>query len=342
VKLDDQGRPIGYPERMPLAPGTRIDDLELIEHLADGGGAEIHRAVQHPSGRVVAVKVPHESALTDPRRARAWRREAALTRLLDHDRLVRRVDPDRFRSQPYLVFEYVGGGNLREWMAQGELPVAQIVEWGAQIAEGLDYLHRRGLVYGDLKPENLLVTDDLDLKLADFGAVTKMRRSPLRVPREILEVAEGTPDYMSPEQIQGGDLDARSDVYAWGVVSYELLTGGCPFAGADAIAVMEAHLREHPVAIRDLRPAVPPSLEAVVMTAMRRAPTQRQPDMQTVIDELAHLDDIDVGTRDRSPERTVDLQPLGGSARLWRFVGAVALCWLALIATILGILALVR
>jgi eukaryotic-like serine/threonine-protein kinase len=330
------------PDAMALAAGTRIDDLELIEHLADGGAAEVHRAVEHSSGRVVAVKIPHESALTDLRRVRAWRREAALTRSLDHDRLVRRLDLDRFRSQPYLVFEYVGGGNLRQWMAQGELPVSQVIEWGTEIALGLDYLHQRGLVYGDLKPENLLVTDELDLKLADFGAVTKMRRSRVRLPREILEVAEGTPDYMSPEQIQGRELDARSDIYAWGVVAYELLTGGCPFAGTDPIQVMEAHLREHPIAIRELRPAVPATLEDVVMTAMRRSPTQRQPDMQTVIDELAHYDKIDVGVRDRSPEPVLDIQPLAGSAALWRFMGTIALCWLAVVGTILGLLRLLR
>ncbi len=262
---------------MPLPPGSRLDDFDLIEHLADGGAAEIHRAVQRSTGRIVAVKVPHDAALADLRRVRAWRREAAVTRNLAHVRLVRRVDLDRYRSQPYLVFEYVGGGNLRQWMAQGELPVAQVIDWAVQIAEGLDYLHQHGLVFGDLKPENLLVTDDLDVKITDFGAATKMRRSPLRLPREILEVAEGTPDYMSPEQIQGADLDARSDVYAWGVVTYELLTGRCPFVGVNPVDVMEAHLRDHPVGIRALRPAVPATLEAVVMTAMRRSGASGNP-----------------------------------------------------------------
>lgn len=324
---------------MPLAPGTRIDDLELIEHVADGGGAEIHRAVQRSSGRVVAVKIPHERALLDPRRARAWRREAALTQGLDHDRLVRRLDPDRFRSQPYLVFEYVSGGNLRQWMAQGELPVGQVVAWGAQIAEALDYLHQRGLVYGDLKPENLLVTDDLELKLADFGAVTKMRRSRLRVPREILELPEGTPDYMSPELIQGRELDARSDIYAWGVVMYELLAGHCPFEGVDPIRVMEAHLRDHPAGIRELRPEVPPPLETVVMTAMRRTLTQRQPDLRTVVAELTHLDEVQVPAGDRPRDAVLEIQPLAGSSTLWRFIGAIALGWLALVATVLGLVA---
>jgi len=328
---------------MALPSGTRLDDYELVEHVADGAGAEIHRALRTPTGDVVAVKIPFEEALTDARRARQWRREVALTARLGHERLVRRVDLDRYKSRPYEVFEYVGGGTVRSWLVPDEgLPVHQAVDWGRQLAEALGYLHEQGYVHGDVKPDNLLVTDDLDLKLGDFGAATKMGRFPLTPPRQVLEIAEGTPEYMSPEQIQGRELDARSDVYAWGIVMYELLTGFCPFSGADPIEVMNAHLRDAPKPIRDHRPDVPAGLEAVVLTAMRRQADQRHPDMAAVIADLDHADELDPATRDLGPEPEMELQPLGGSASLWKFVAAVAACWLVVIAAVLTITMIAR
>ena len=158
----------------------------------------------------------------------------------------------------------------------------------------------------------------------------------------MLEIAEGTPEYMSPEQIQGRELDARSDVYAWGVVMYELLTGVCPFSGADPVEVMESHLHDTPKAIRDQRPDVPAGLEAVVLTAMRRQADQRHPDMAAVIADLDHADELDPATRDLGPEPEMELQPLGGSAALWKFVAAVATCWLVLVAAVLALTAIAR
>ena len=328
---------------MALPSGTRVDDYELLEHVADGAGAEIHRALRTPTGQIVAVKIPFEDALANTRRARQWRRELALTSRLHHERLVARVDLDRYKSRPYEVFEYVGGGSVRAWLLPGHgLPIGQAVSWGRQLAEALGYLHDRGYVHADVKPDNLLVTDDLDVKLCDFGAATKMGRFPLAPPRQVLEIAEGTPEYMSPEQIRGCELGARSDVYAWGVVMYELLTGSCPFSGTDPLEVMEAHLRDAPKPIRDRRPDVSAGLEAVVLTAMRRRADQRHSDMAAVIADLDHAEELDPTTRDLGPEPAVELQPLAGSAVLWRFVGAVAACWLVVVAAILAVTALAR
>ena len=328
---------------MTIPAGTRVDDYELLEHLADGAGAEVHRAVRTPTGEIVAVKVPFVDSLSDASRARQWRREVQLTARLHHDRIVRRVDLDRHKSRPYEVFEYVGGGSVRTWLMPGVgLPVLQTVSWGRQLAEALGYLHRLGYVHGDVKPDNLLVTDDLDVKLTDFGAATKMGRFPLTPPRQVLEIAEGTPEYLSPEQIQGQELGARSDVYAWGIVMYELLTGECPFTGADPVEVMESHLRRSPKPIRDLRPEVSPGLEAVVLTAMRRQADQRQPDMASVITDLDRADGLDPATRDLGPEPELAIQPLAGSAALWKFVAAVATCWLVVVAAVLAVTAIAR
>jgi serine/threonine-protein kinase len=315
----------------------------VVEHVADGAGSEVYRALRDPTGDVVALKIPTAAALADPGRVRRWRREARLSGQLRHERLVRRVDLDRYRSRPYVAFEFAGGGTLRGWLSPGDgLPVARVVPWGRQVAEGLAYLHHRGYVHGDLKPDNVLVTDRLDLKLADLGAATRMRRLPLTPPRQVLELTEGTPEYLSPEQIQGRPLDARSDVYAWGVVMYELLTGACPFTGADPIAIAHAHLTESPAPLRDQRSDVAPGLEAVILTALRRDARQRQPDMAAVIADLDSSDEIDTTTRALGPEAPLELQPLGGSTALWRFVAAVAACYLLVVAGILGVVAVVR
>ncbi len=328
---------------MALAPRTRIDDLELLEHLADGATADVYRAVDLRTGDQVAIKIPLDAVLTDPRRARTWRREARLTRQLHHPRLVGRVDLGRVPAKPYLAFELLAGGTLRHQLAAPRpIPIDEAVAWARQLAEALDALHAQGLVHADVKPDNALLTLTREVKLADFGAATKMRHLPLAPPRQVLEIAGGTSEYMSPEQIQGRHLDARSDLYSWGVVLYELLTGDCPFTGDTELEVMEAHLRHQPVSVRALRPEVPPGLDAVVLTALRRARERRQPTMAAAIADLDHHLDLDPATRDLSPEPPVELQPLAGSSRLWAFVAAVAISYLAVVAAIIGFTLLVR
>jgi len=141
----------------------------------------------------------------------------------------------------------------------GGLPVDTVVEWGRQLADALVYLHGVGVVHRDLKPENILVTPDDRLVIADFGtaALAGARRLTWRHLSESL----GTPDYMSPEQVQGSRGDARSDIYAWGVIMYELLTGRVPFQGDNWMAVMAGHLQGDPTPIRKLRPDTPAPLE---------------------------------------------------------------------------------
>ncbi len=328
---------------MALAPGTRLDDVELVEHLAEGATADVYRAIDQRTGAQVVIKLPLDAVLANPQRARAWRREARLTRQLHHPRLVGRIDLGRVPSKPYLAFEFVAGGTLRHELTVGPpIPIDDAVTWARQLAEALDALHSRGLVHADVKPDNALLTSTGEIKLADFGAATKMRHLPLSPPRQVLELAQGTAEYMSPEQIQGRHLDARSDVYSWGVVLYELLTGTCPFTGDIELEVMDAHLRQQAVPVRTVRPEVPPGLDAVVRTALRRAPDRRQPDMAAAIADLDHYRDLDPASRDLTPEPPLDLQPLAGSARLWAFVAAVAISYLAVVAVLIGLTLLTR
>jgi serine/threonine-protein kinase len=326
---------------MALAQGTRIDDYELVEHLADGATAEMHRAIQISTGATVALKIPRRDALASPARVHQWRREAKLTAALDHPNINRRVDLDRYRSRPYLAFEYAGGGSLRHWLAAGEpLPVDQVVEWGRELAEALRCLHERRHVHADLKPENLLLTDDLELQLADVGSAVRMGRLPFAPPRQVLELPEGTPEYLSPEQIQGRQLDERSDVYSWGVVMYELLTGTCPFRGDTPIEVMTAHLQDHPVPVHARRPDLSKGLSAVVMTAMRRQSDRRHPDTTALLRDLGEHSSLDPATRDLDPEPTEELGAGGPGSSVWPLVVAVTATYLVVLIAILGIVAI--
>lgn len=291
---------------MSRPDGTRVDHYELLSYLGDGAQAEVHRAKDLRDGSEVVIKFPRSHNLDHPVLAARWRREAALTEGLHHPRIVCRHDDGERHSEPYLVAEYACHGNLRGFMGTpvDPLPVAQALTWGRQLAEALAFLHSQGIVHQDVKPENILVTSDLSIKLGDFGAaiaVGPMRRPrlggshprPHQPRRRLLSLPvppEGTAGYLSPEQIIGRPSDERSDIYSWGVVMYELLTGQVPFAGADPLTAMTAHLQSRPLPVRDLRPDVAPAVEGVVMTAMRRHPGHRYADAATLLADLDRLD----------------------------------------------------
>jgi serine/threonine-protein kinase len=286
----------------------------------------------------VVVKFPHANVLDHPVLAGRWRREAQLTEALAQPNVQCRLDVGERHHEPYLVCAYAGGGSLDGWVGgQGRrLPVGQAVRWGAELAQALAYLHHVSIVHRDLKPANILVTDDLEVKLADFGAASMLpRRSrwwPLPVP------PEGTAEYLSREQITGHHGDERSDIYGWGVVMYELLTGQVPHTGPDPPAGMAAHLNGHPVPLRDLRPDVPPGLEAVVLTALRRQPEHRYPSALALLDDLDHFDRLNLADYDLSREPAT-AGVIGGSEgpALARFALVVATGFIGIVAVVIAL-----
>jgi serine/threonine-protein kinase len=308
LDTDPEGRP---GSRLPRPPGTRVDHYELVEHLADGAQAEVHRAKDTRSGDQVTIKFPHARVLDHPALTQRWRREAALTEALAHPNLQCRRDVGERHSEPYLVFDYAAGGSLDHWIGpdRPELPVGQAVAWGRQLAQALAFLHHLGIIHRDIKLGNILITDELQVKLGDFGAAAPTRR---RLFGGLPTPAEGTPEYLSPEQITGRPGDERSDLYGWGVVMYELLTGRCPFTGSDAAEAMTAHLTGAPARIRSQRGDVSPALETVVLHAIRRYPDNRYQSALALLDDLDHLDRIDPSRFDLCPEAPIT-DGVGGS-----------------------------
>ncbi len=328
---------------MRFSPGQMVDQYEIIEPLGEGAYAEIYRARDTATGTDVVLKSPNPTLFADPALFSRYQRETEVAKRLHHAGVQRSLDLGTVRSEPYLVLEYVEGENLRRRLRrfEGPLPLDLALDWGRQLASTLAYLHGQGIVHRDLKPENILVTPDDQLKIADFG--TAMLTGARRLTWKHLSESLGTPDYMSPEQVQGARGDARSDIYSWGVMMYEFLTGRLPFEGDNWMAVMAGKLQRTPAPIRQYRPDVPPALEAVVLHAMRRFPENRYASAAELLADLDRLDTLLPTQYDLSPE-----EPIGGVAaidsarRLWALVGMIAVGFIALVALIITLTVVFR
>jgi eukaryotic-like serine/threonine-protein kinase len=326
---------------MRYAPGTKVDHFEIVREIGEGAYAESYQARDLHTGEMVVLKSPNPALLADPAIFARFRREAKIARLLDHPNIVRGLDDGEHRTDPYLVLEYIDGQNFRRHLKAYDhrVPVNIALRWGRQLADALGYIHQHGIVHRDLKPENIMVTADGDLKVIDFG--TALLDGAKRLTWRNLSESLGTPDYMSPEQVQGNRGDTRSDVYAWGVMMYEFLTGHVPFAGDNWMAVMAGHLTRVPERIRTQNPFVSPELEAVVLKAMRRYPENRYQTPEEISRDLERIDEINTDDFDLSPE-----PPMGGMAamdsgkRLFWVFAIVALVFVAIVAVILLVAAL--
>jgi len=248
----------------------RLGPYRIEGEAAQGGMATILRGVDERTGRVVAIKVPHPGA------ERHIRREFEILRRLSHPGVVRIVDSGEC-GRLCIVMEWAEGRSLRRILSDaGRLEPEQAVGIAVALADALAYVHSRGVVHRDLKPENILVDERGQVKILDFGVASGGLFSMSGAPRR----ATGTPDYISPEQVLGKRGDARSDIYALGVILYEMLTGAVPFPGDNALLAMNDRLRSDPVPPRRRNPAIPVELSKAVCRALERDPKRRYGSMR--------------------------------------------------------------
>jgi eukaryotic-like serine/threonine-protein kinase len=260
-------------------PATSIADRYVLEHLlARGGMGSVYKARDEVLARTVAVKILHPHLSQDAGFLERFRREAVAAAGLSHPGIVAIYDTGTDASEDgderhYIVMEHCAGGTLTELMAQERsFDPARASEIVAAICSSLDFAHQAGVVHRDVKPDNVLFSDDDTLKVADFGiAKAAYASGDITTTGSIL----GTVTYISPEQAGGREPDARSDVYSAGVVLYELLTGRPPFRGETDVATAMMHLKETPTSVRALKPHVPRHLDATVAKALAKDPADR-------------------------------------------------------------------
>jgi len=280
--------------------GDMVCEYKIIESLGQGGFSQIYKA-SAPDGKRVILKFPEASLLGDPATYERFRRESAIGQKLDHPAIPRVIALGKSPDGVFLVLEYVEGKTLRSYIwDNAPLPLEDALSIGEQLADTVDYLHDHEVYHRDLKPENIIVGADGKIHIIDFGSA--LVEGTRRVTWGLGSNALGTPDYMSPEQIQGKRGDARTDVYAMGIILYEMLTGSVPYRGDNALSVMNQHLTGTPTPPRKLRPSIPPGVEAIVLKAIRRNPDQRYQFAGEFREDLLHYNELDLAQFPMEPE----------------------------------------
>lgn len=268
---------------MPLAPGTRLGPYEIVSALGSGGMGEVHRARDTRLDRTVALKTLPAELTADPERLARFESEARVVAALSHPNLLALHDFGREGGVTYAVTELVEGQTLRERLADGAMTAPRAAAFAAQVAHGLAAAHDRGVVHRDLKPENLMVTPEGRAKILDFGLARRdaapgagsQTLAPTLAAVTQPGAVLGTVGYMSPEQVRGQAVDSRSDLFALGVVLYEMLAGRPPFRGDSPADKMTAILREEPAPLALLAPDTPPALERIVTRCLEKLPAAR-------------------------------------------------------------------
>ena len=269
----------------PPQPGDLIADrYELEELVGTGGMSTVFRAHDRQLERRVAIKILHEHYADDPEYLERFRREARAVAKLSHPNIVTVIDRGDDGGRQYIVFEHVEGENLKELVVRsGRLPVRRALELALDVADGLAFAHDHGLVHRDVKPQNVLLSREGEVKVTDFG----IARS-LHVEHGVTQTGTvlGTGEYLAPEQASGKQVSPATDVYSLGVVLWELLAGDVPFVGENFVAVALRHVNEPPPSLRERRPDVTPRLEAAVDRALAKDPARRFPSMAAFAKEL--------------------------------------------------------
>jgi len=325
---------------MALSPGTRLGAYEITAIVGAGGMGEVYRARDARLGRDVAIKVLPPSVAGDPDRLARFEREAQAVASLSHPNIVAVFEFGQHASgsgqvQPFVAMELLEGETLRERLGPGPLPVRKAIDIATQIARGLAAAHDRNLLHRDLKPENVFLLGDGQVKILDFGLARAIddtaggSGATQTLARTDPGAVMGTVGYMAPEQVRGGSVDARTDLFAVGAVLYEMLTGARAFQRETAAETLTAILREDPQEISRTRHDLPPALERIVQHALEKNPAERFQTARDVVFALTSLSGTSSGVHGVSSS-AASTGPLAQPASVsGRVVGIAALAVVA-------------
>jgi serine/threonine protein kinase len=304
-------------------PGDTLDHYRIDAVVAHGGMSVLYKASDLNTDRRVAIKVPLTEMEADPVLLERFKREQEIGQLLDHPGVVKTYN-DEERSRLYMVIEWVEGRLLRTILnEEKKLPIGRAVKITLGMCDALDYMHKRGIVHRDLKPENVMVDDNDQIKLIDFGIA--MKEDARRLTFVNLSSILGTPDYISPEQVKGGRGDQRSDIYALGIMLYEMVTGTVPFVGPNPLAVMNERLLNEPIAPRGFNPEISQELQEILYRALERDPRHRYATAHEMIWDLEHQEQVGVEERVIRPQGRAGRRGVNKKALLYAGLALVPL-----------------
>jgi tRNA A-37 threonylcarbamoyl transferase component Bud32 len=348
---------------VPIEPGTKLGQYEVLELIGEGAMGTVYRAYHEQLARTGAVKVMHAIS-PDKDSISRFRHEAQAIARMRHPNILNVFDFGEYEGTPYMIVEFVPGGNLAGRMTQGLLDRGTALRFLRGIGAGLDYAHSQGIVHRDVKPANVLLERDETPVLADFGLAKMLQGSSVK---SMTGVTTGTPAYMAPEQVTGQQVGPAADRYSLATIAYEMLTGAIPFEGLGVLELLYAHVHQDPVLPSSLNSTLNQSVDAVIMRGLAKEPRSRWATCEAFINALATAMGAKIPA---SVERTIAIAPpaessvgtplfapppptipspvwLGGGdvatrreARMRRFVIA-AIAILALAALIVGIVGFV-
>jgi Tol biopolymer transport system component/predicted Ser/Thr protein kinase len=281
---------------MAILPGRRLGPYEILSAIGAGGMGEVYKARDTRLDRIVAIKVLPAHLADRAELRERFDREAKTIASLNHPHICTLYDTGHQDGIDYLVMEYLEGETLAQRLVKGALPIQQVLQYAIEISDALDKAHRKGVTHRDLKPGNIMLTKS-GTKLLDFGlAKLKQEVAPASIPLSELPTANdpltaqgtivGTLQYMAPEQLEGKEVDARTDIFAFGVAVYEMATGKRAFEGQSQASLMVAILEREPPAMSSLQPMTPPALDRVVKKCLAKEPEKRWQAASDICDEL--------------------------------------------------------
>src|SRR5437899_5318035 len=280
---------------MAILPGKRLGPYEILSAIGAGGMGEVYRARDTRLDRIVAIKVLPAHLADEPERRERFEREARTIASLNHPHICTLYDIGRQNGTDFLVMEYLEGETLAQRLLKGPLPLDQVLQYAIEIADALDKAHRKGVTHRDLKPRNIMLTKS-GAKLLDFGLAKLREGAAPATPVSELPTADdaitaqgailGTLQYMAPEQLEAKEVDARTDIFAFGALIYEMATGKRAFEGKNQASVIGAILKDDPPPISTLQPMTPPALDRAVKKCLSKESEKRWQGASDLCDEL--------------------------------------------------------